>query len=280
MWQNIGKSSRLTFPVGASPTSRTYVSVTSDFTGDDYIGLLIGEVTGNWAPGPLRPANGSERSTAVKAPHLVTPADKEVLIPLAVEGAADKGIISYEFNLRYDPSVIQPQKDPVDLAGTVSSGLSAVANPNEPGLLRVVVYGPMPIDSNGVLLNLRFNAVGASGSVSPLTWEKIMFNEGDPQAMASDGQIEISAAAPNQVQISGHLLTALGAGVPNAQVTLTDTTGKSRSVISNGFGAYRFGRLQVGQTYTIIVESRRWTFTPLTVSVTDQLVSVDMIAEQ
>ena len=271
-----------TFPVGASPSSRTYASVTSDITGDDYVGLLIGEVTGNWAPSAARPVGNrqsAEKSISVTAPNLVTPADSEVVIPVAIQGAADKGIISYEFNLRYDPSVIQPQKDPVDLAKTVSSGLSAVANPNESGLLRVVVYGAMPIDSDGLLLNLKFNAVGAPGSASPLTWERIVFNEGDPGTLVTDGQIELSAAAPNQAEISGKLLTATGQGVPNARVTLTDTTGKSRSIVSNRLGVYRFGSLQVGQTYTIRVESRRYRFTPLTVSVTDQLVSVDMIAE-
>ena len=58
---------------------------------------------------------------------IVTPADGEVVIPVSVTGAADKSIVSYEFDLRYDPSVLQPQAEPVDLAGTVSRGLIAVA---------------------------------------------------------------------------------------------------------------------------------------------------------
>ena len=86
--------------------------------------------------------------------------------------------------------------------------------------------------------------------------------------------------APNQAEISGRLLTTFGAGVPNARVTLTDSKGETRSILSNGFGVYRFGGLQVGQTYTIRVESRTFAFTPLTVSVTDAAVSIDMIARQ
>ena len=186
-----------TFPVGASPTTRSYTPPIGNPTGQDFVGLLAGEVTGNWAPGNARPAQGPEKTTAVAAPSLVTPADNEVIIPVAVTGAVNKGIISYEFDLRYDPTVIQPQADPVDLARTASRGLTAVANPNEPGLLRVVMYGAYPIYGNCVLLNLRFTAVGAPGSVSPLTWERIMFNEGDPGTTASDGQVELSAAAPN-----------------------------------------------------------------------------------
>ncbi len=93
--------------------------------------------------------------------------------------------------------MIQPKADPVDLQGTASRGLTAVANSAEPGVLRVVVYGPMPIDGNGVLLNLRFTAVGSPGSVSPLMWESMIFNEGDPGTFVTDGQVEL-LAAPNQ----------------------------------------------------------------------------------
>ncbi|MBK8464873.1 MAG: hypothetical protein IPL32_03500 [Chloracidobacterium sp.] len=48
-----------------------------------------------------------------------------------------------------------------------------------------------------MLLNLRFTAIGASGSMSPLTWERIVLNEGDPRTMATDGWIELLAATTN-----------------------------------------------------------------------------------
>jgi hypothetical protein len=118
-------------------------------------------------------------------------ADKEVIIPVSVDGVKGKEIISYEFDLKYDPAVIQPAEDPVDVAGTVSRGLTAVANPNEPGLLRVVMYGPLAIDENGLLLDLRFIAIGSSGSVSPLTFETIMFNEGEQPVAIVDGRVEL-----------------------------------------------------------------------------------------
>ncbi len=186
--------------------SRTYASVTSNASGEDYIALLIGEVSGNWNPATHpRPAGkagsgkrklesedgGPERGIEVKLPPVATPVEKEIIIPVSVQGSADKGIISYEFDLRYDPTVIQPLKDPVDVANTVSRGLMVVTNPYEPGLLRVVVYGPMPIDEDGLLLNLRFGAVGAPGSISPLSFERIMFNEGEPLVTVADGRVDL-----------------------------------------------------------------------------------------
>ena len=62
----------------------------------------------------------------------------------------------------------------------------------EPGILRVVVYGALPIDEDGVLLNLRFMAVGAPGSVSPLSFERIMFNEGESKVEIAGGQIRLN----------------------------------------------------------------------------------------
>ncbi len=265
------------------PVNRNYPSVNGNLTGEDYTAFLMGEVSGNWTNSGARPVNatgGPERAAVVAAPQMVTPADTEVVLPVTIQGAADKGLISYEFDLRYDPSVIQPQRNVVDLSGTVSSGLTAVANVEEPGVLKVAVYGPNPIDDSGVLLKLKFAAVGKPGSISPLIWERIMFNEGTPKTSVSNGQVELSPAAPYQAEIAGRVLTGMGQGVSNVRVTLTDAAGQSRSLISNGFGYYRFGGLQIGQTYTVTVASRANGFTPVTVSVTDQLTSVDMIARQ
>jgi len=205
-----------------NPVSRNYVSVTSTITGEDYSALLMGEVSGNWTNTGARPAEtvnsedggnepprhlnrnfempplpnqggellGPERGIAVEVPSVAVSADKEIVVPINVEGIANKNVISYEFDLRYDPSVIQPLGDVVDVKDTASRGLSVVTNSTEPGLLRVVVYGAMLIDENGVLLNLRFTAIGASGSVSPLTFERIMFNEGEPMT-ATNGEVRI-----------------------------------------------------------------------------------------
>ena len=92
--------------------------------------------------------------------------------------------------------------------------------------------------------------MGPSSSAAISMFERMMFNEGDPGTLVTDGMVALSAAAPDQAEITGRLLNSMGQGMPNARVTLTDTAGETRSVMSNGFGAYRFGALTVGQTYT------------------------------
>lgn len=202
-----GAPSPLPTPPQAYDDSRTYASVAGSVTGEDYVAILVGEVSGNWNPathprtaprsggedaanGDMT-ANGPERSVVVEVQNIVAASDGDVVVPINVTGLADKDVISYEFDLLYDPSVIQPVGDIADLRGTASRRLSVVVNPNEPGVLRVVAYGPMPIDIDSVLLNLRFSAVGSAGSTSPLTVESIMFNEGDLRVLTLDGRVDL-----------------------------------------------------------------------------------------
>jgi hypothetical protein len=185
--------------------SRTYASVASSLTGEDFVGLLVGEASGSWNPAThprgtvvggqwsdvREDGRAPERPITVAAQSAAVAVDKEIVVPISVDGMAGKDVISYEFDLRYDSSVVQPLENPVDFSGTVSRGLMVVANPYEPGLLRVVVYGPLPIEGDGVLLNLRFAAVGTSGSVSPLTFERVVFNEGGRIVTTTDGRVEL-----------------------------------------------------------------------------------------
>ena len=186
------------------PANRSYPSVAASITGEDYNAILVGEVSGNWNNTGARAATRlPESSIEIDAPHEVINTGSDIAIPVEVKGIAGKGIISYEFELRYDPSVILPQAMPVDVAKTVSGGLSVVANADEPGLLRVAVFGPMPIKDDGILFNLRFTSVGSSDAVSPLTWERMMFNESSLKVVMSDGQIVSSTAATDLTEIIG-----------------------------------------------------------------------------
>jgi hypothetical protein len=182
-----------------SPLNRTYATVNANISGEDYTALLMGEVSGNWTNTGARPVGERQwavgrdtaKAIALNAPNMITSADSEVIIPIWVQGIENMGVISYEFDLKYDPTVIQPLPDPVELDGTVSSRLSVVANATEEGLLRVAVYGPRPIEASGELLKLRFHAVATPGSMSHLTWKRAMFNEGDAGIIAADGKIEL-----------------------------------------------------------------------------------------
>ena len=193
-----------------SPSLRTYVSAGS-LTGENYLAYLMGDPSGNWCDPttsvtPCSPsgtvvgqprAAGPHASTVVTARNVSAPAGGTVVVPVNVERAADKGIISYQFDLRYDPTVIQPTANAVTLGGTVSSQMSVVFNPVAPGMLRVAVYGPYAINENGLMLNFNFTAIGDAFSSSPLTFENFMFNEGGIATFTTNGRVDLTAAVPN-----------------------------------------------------------------------------------
>lgn len=262
------------------PTSIHYADVNANQTGQDYSALLMGDVTGNWfdPSATLRePVIFTGKPLIVTAPILSAPVSGEVSIPIGVQDTTGKGILSYQFDLRYDPKVLEPAAVPTDIAGTISEGYNVTVNPLEPGVLRVVVFGVQPLAGEGQLINLRFNVVGSVDSSSDLIWENFVLNEGNVYFQTVNGRVQVTAAS-NNASINGRVLTTTGQGVANARVTITDTNGQVRNAITGSFGMFQFGDLQVGQTYTISVASKRYTFAPQTVSVTGDAVSVDLIA--
>lgn len=147
-------------------------------------------------------------------------------------------------------------------------------------MLKVVVYGINPLADGGILLNLRFTAIGSAGYVTPLTFKGLMLNEGEPLSRATDGEIRISDSPNDSDSISGRLLSAAGRNIVGVQVLLTASNGEIRSVYSNESGFYNFDKVTVGETYVISVISNRYNFTPQSVSAAKGTMQINLIAEQ
>lgn len=62
------------------------------------------------------------------------------------------------------------------------------------------------------------------------------------------------------VSIGGRVTTASGNGIRNAVITLTDSNGRSKSVVTGSFGYYCFIDVEVGNTYLLSVNTRRFVF--------------------
>jgi alpha-tubulin suppressor-like RCC1 family protein len=88
------------------------------------------------------------------------------------------------------------------------------------------------------------------------------------------------AAPPTSatVSVGGRVTATNGAGIRNAIVTLTNNQGESRSVRTSAFGYYRFDEVEVGQSYTVAVRSKRFQFNTQIISVTDDLTEVNFTA--
>jgi len=78
--------------------------------------------------------------------------------------------------------------------------------------------------------------------------------------------------------VSGRVRTSNGAGLKNAKVTLTDSQGTTRTASTGSFGAFRFENIPVGQDYVLTVGSKRYRFSPQTISLTADLTGLEITA--
>lgn len=79
------------------------------------------------------------------------------------------------------------------------------------------------------------------------------------------------APTASSVSVSGRLVVSSGAGVTGAIIRIVDPNGATRSQRTGAFGYFRFDDVEIGTTYIISVESKRFQFAPQVVTVNDQI---------
>lgn len=271
-----------------TPANRNYPNLEVSQTGQDYSAILMGEVSGDWAePTSFAPFMKQERApeatVTVTAPSIAQSRNLpvDVLINTSDVSPASAGtdVISYQFVLTYDPAIITPRSPAATSGGTISENASVTVNSTVPGQLIVVVFRAEPFMGAGPLLRLQFTAVGAAGQVSPLTWQDFRWNEGNPQDVTNNGQVRLLVPTAADAMLRGRVLDPLGQPIAKAKVTLTDVNGGVRTVMSSPLGHYEFDGLQAGRTYFVNASAKNRTFAQRVVSVSEDLVSLDLIAE-
>lgn len=95
--------------------------------------------------------------------------------------------------------------------------------------------------------------------------------------------LEFLPATAAAVTVSGRVMTASGAGVRNARVTVTGNSLVEPLMVTTGsFGLYSFAGLRAGETYVVTVGSQRYTFSVPShvVHLVDNLAELDFVADQ
>lgn len=80
--------------------------------------------------------------------------------------------------------------------------------------------------------------------------------------------------------VSGRVTTPEGSGVGNAWVTITDSNSSTRAVKTNPLGYYSFDNVTTFRTYTMGVESWRYTFNNQMVEITENRSDVNFVAQK
>jgi hypothetical protein len=176
------------------PGTRSYTSVTGEITGQDFTAILMGDVTGNWAPTPAISEQNNEVSPAVAAKSIglgLSESGKinstwnnsnsskreegEIIeIPISVVEVAN--LLAYDAVIVFDDEVLEPVFErPVSSLGTLSSNFNVVVNRGEPGRIRIGAYGISPVTGDGELLTLRFRVKGQGDP--KVEFESLTLNE-------------------------------------------------------------------------------------------------------
>ncbi|MEA1972825.1 MAG: T9SS type A sorting domain-containing protein, partial [Candidatus Cloacimonadota bacterium] len=101
------------------------------------------------------------------------------------------GVISYQFNLAYDSSIVE--YDSYNLAETLSDGGMLTINDSNPGELIVGFMTTIPLSGEGTLLNIDFTVV--SGGESSLNISEFMYNT-TYITNITDGSITVNNQVP------------------------------------------------------------------------------------
>jgi hypothetical protein len=250
----------------------------SSYSGKDFKAYMLGDVDGSWVTSAVnRPAlrhqgEGAANSAVASLPSVTAQPGEAITVPLRIDGLAETGVTSYQFDINYDPAVLTPaQAAAVSLEGTNAGNLSIAFNTTQPGLIKVAVYGAFAATGDGVYANLRFTASGRG--VSPLTFADMRLNDDGVPVTVTDGQVNVGAG---DYAINGRVLSLSGTPVANATVFLAGTAAQVRRVTTDAQGRFTVASLAPGDTYQITAQARLHKFTPVTVSLTEPVTQVEI----
>jgi hypothetical protein len=196
------------------PPSRSYTPLTTDQANQNYEALLIGDVTGNWAPPALRNLQRASAPTGgipVTIPDAAAAPGAMITIPIIVPNLTGQGVEGFQFTLTFNPAILDFLNS--DTAGTISAGSLVSENESPPGTVNLAAARGTAYTGAGTLINLKFMVQPGATPGATTTLQFTLFNFGEgPAADFSDTGL-FTAQAPTAAKLSGFAATAYDDGV-------------------------------------------------------------------
>jgi hypothetical protein len=171
------------------PPSRAYNPLNSNQTGQDFTGVLLGDVSGNWSSQePLLQLLSANSIRYVLREFPPAP-NRTLLATLSVKPST-QAVYSVDLILTYDPAKGTPTS--VENGTGVLTWLKSI-NLSKPGEIRVAMASPTPITTDAVVLSLKFDLLGQANSVDLLA-QHALINE--QSALEIDYASMVSESAP------------------------------------------------------------------------------------
>lgn len=235
-------------------------------------------------------------SIAFTAPVMNVGVGLSGTIPLTINDVTGQGISSFQFDIVFDPTVIDPSganfgcsAPPGTVAGNAGFAIVCNVPPGDPVRLKVAAFGFVnPLAGSGTLMNISFNtdpsAVG--GDFSPLNFEAVQFFSnafpsppGIPN-VPTNGQVNILGTTAAAVSLAGKLVDPNGRAIGGAIVTIANGSGGALSVRTNSFGNFQFSDLPVGETYILNGSARGFTIDPVVIPLSDSVTDLRIVARR
>jgi len=136
-------------------------------------------------------ADGAARAATLALPgDAGAPSGQSTTVSIQVDDAA--GILGTDLVITYNPSVAEALE--VTVTG-LSAGHTLFSNLSAPGVIRIVLYGVVPLSGSGPLLDVLFTSTGPTGSMTAVRLESAGLNEGAITAVLMDGQYCVQGLA-------------------------------------------------------------------------------------
>ena len=175
-----------------SPSSTVHPQGVNISLTENYKAYMLGDVTGDWdAAGESRVQGRSDAPATVSIPPMTAISGTEVLIPLRITNWRDGRSIRCSSMLFMIRAIIAPAPHAARVDGTVADGMNVTSNSPSAGLLKVVVYGAVPVSGDGIYVYLRFKVTGDAGSVTKLQIIAFRSNDGGDAVTVRDGLLTV-----------------------------------------------------------------------------------------
>lgn len=161
--------------------------------GQDFIAILMGDVSGNWLPpaGALAALQNAATPAARQSTAKVHLGKKQAkpgsIITLPISVATAKGAIGIDIVLQYDPAVLLPIEDIEKTR--LSQHMTLGQNYAEERLIRISLFGAQGLDKNGAILRVPFLVVGEERTISPVEIVEALVDE--KPTLTSNGQVRV-----------------------------------------------------------------------------------------
>ncbi len=153
----------------SAPDSLTYQPLSADLNNQDFLGMVSGDVSGNW---PATTAMASNVAATFIIDNITQPKEKQWLIPVTI--TFSQAAFSGSFKLEYDESRLTLETSAAEDMGT--GLLHAVASCS--GGLRCVFAANQGISNQGIKINFFFNEKNAiTPSAADFRFTEVMVDD-------------------------------------------------------------------------------------------------------